>query len=129
MRKIVISFLLAGLAAVAQAQPVTLLNASYDPTRELYSQYADLFSRHYKEKTGNSVKVNNSHGGSGSQARSVVDGLEADVTTLALAGDTESLVQRVKSHCASGPHRNSREGPRLLAGVETATVRKLAPSR
>jgi sulfate transport system substrate-binding protein len=71
-----------------------ITNVSYDPTRELYEQYADLFAKYYKEKTGNSVKVNNSHGGSGSQARSVVDGLEADVTSLALAGDTEALVQK-----------------------------------
>jgi len=83
-----------GTSAPTVGRSFEITNVSYDPTRELYAQYADLFSKHYKEKTGNTVKVNNSHGGSGSQARSVVDGLEADVTTLALAGDTESLVQK-----------------------------------
>jgi sulfate transport system substrate-binding protein len=80
--------------AASGGRSFEITNVSYDPTREMYSQYADLFTKHYKETTGNSVKVNNSHGGSGSQARSVVDGLEADVTTLALAGDTEMLVQK-----------------------------------
>ena len=83
-----------GSGAPAGGKSFEITNVSYDPTRELYEQYAALFAKHYKEKTGNTVKVNNSHGGSGSQARSVVDGLEADVTTLALAGDTESLVQK-----------------------------------
>jgi sulfate transport system substrate-binding protein len=75
-------------------QSFEITNVSYDPTRELYAQYAGIFARHYKEKTGNTVKINNSNGGSGSQARSVVDGLEADIVTLALAGDTETLVQK-----------------------------------
>jgi sulfate transport system substrate-binding protein len=81
-------------ASSGGAKRFEITNVSYDPTRELYAQYADVFARHYKDKTGNSVKVNNSNGGSGSQARAVADGLEADVVTLALAGDTETLVPR-----------------------------------
>ncbi len=72
---------------------VELINVSYDPTRELYTQYAELFAKHYKEKTNVEVNVQNSHGGSGSQARSVVDGLQADVLTIALAGDTEVVAK------------------------------------
>jgi sulfate transport system substrate-binding protein len=73
--------------------PVTLLNVSYDPTRELYAEYDALFSRHWKEKTGQDLTVNQSHGGSGKQARSVIDGLAADVLTLALAGDIDAVAQ------------------------------------
>lgn len=72
---------------------VEIINVSYDPTRELYAAYAELFAKHYKDETGVDVTVNNSHGGSGSQARSIVDGLEADVATLALAGDT-ALIEK-----------------------------------
>lgn len=70
------------------AKKVELTNVSYDPTRELYEQYAELFRDYYLEKANVEVTVNNSHGGSGSQARTIVDGLDADVATLALAGDT-----------------------------------------
>jgi len=70
---------------------VTLLNVSYDPTRELYREYNEVFSRYYKEKTGKTVTVNQSHGGSGGQARSVIEGLEADVVTLALAYDIDAI--------------------------------------
>lgn len=71
--------------------PVELLNVSYDPTRELYAQYNAAFARHWKEKTGQSVTIQQSHGGSGKQARSVIDGLAADVVTLALAADVDAL--------------------------------------
>lgn len=74
----------------AQAQ-TTLLNVSYDPTRELYQDYNKAFAKHWKEKTGQSVSVRQSHGGSGKQARSVIDGLDADVVTLALAYDIDAL--------------------------------------
>ena len=73
------------------AQSVTLLNVSYDPTRELYVEFNQAFSRHWKAKTGQDVTIKQSHGGSGKQARSIIDGLEADVATLALAGDTDAL--------------------------------------
>ncbi|MEY1661268.1 sulfate ABC transporter substrate-binding protein [Isoalcanivorax beigongshangi] len=79
--------LLAG-AASADRQ---LLNVSYDPTRELYRQYNQLFSEHWKQTTGETVTVRQSHGGSGAQARTVIDGLEADVVTLALAYDIDAI--------------------------------------
>ncbi len=73
------------------ASSVTLLNVSYDPTRELYEAYNTAFAKYWKEKTGQDVKINQSHGGSGKQARSVVDGLPADVVTLALAADVDGI--------------------------------------
>ncbi len=81
---------LSGLAA-AQSAPVTLLNVSYDPTRELYVEFNQAFSKHWKAKTGQDVTITQSHGGSGKQARSIIDGLDADVATLALGGDTDAL--------------------------------------
>ena len=75
----------------AQTNPATLLNVSYDPTRELYVDYNAAFSRYWKAKTGDDVVIKQSHGGSGAQARSVIDGLPADVVTLALAADIDSL--------------------------------------
>ena len=84
---------LTGLSALAQAQlaPVTLLNVSYDPTRELYVEYNAAFAKHWKAKTGQDVTIKQSHGGSGKQARSVIDGLDADVVTLALASDINAI--------------------------------------
>ena len=81
-----------GLPGFAQ-QAVTLLNVSYDPTRELYVEYNAAFAKHWKAKTGQDVTIKQSHGGSGKQARSIIDGLDADVATLALAGDTDALVK------------------------------------
>jgi sulfate/thiosulfate transport system substrate-binding protein len=75
----------------AQSNNVTLLNVSYDPTRELYAEFNSAFSKHYAAKTGKSVTVNTSHGGSGSQARAVIDGLQADVVTLALGADLDAI--------------------------------------
>ena len=80
-----------GAFAVAQPAPVTLLNVSYDPTRELYVEFNKAFAAHWKAKTGQDVTIKQSHGGSGKQARSIIDGLQADVATLALAGDTDAL--------------------------------------
>jgi sulfate transport system substrate-binding protein len=68
-----------------------LLNVSYDPTRELYVEFNAAFIKHWKAKTGQTVTIKQSHGGSGKQARSIIDGLDADVATLALAGDTDAL--------------------------------------
>ncbi|MBC5767770.1 sulfate ABC transporter substrate-binding protein [Ramlibacter albus] len=82
---------LAATPMLAQAQPVTLLNVSYDPTRELYVEFNQAFAKYWKGKTGQDVAVKQSHGGSGKQARSIIDGLDADVATLALAGDTDAL--------------------------------------
>ncbi|MGA2349671.1 MAG: sulfate ABC transporter substrate-binding protein [Terracidiphilus sp.] len=70
-----------------------LLNVSYDPTREFYEEYNQLFERHWKATTGQDVVINQSHGGSGKQARAVIDGLEADVVTLALAYDIDAIAQ------------------------------------
>ena len=85
---------LTSLAAPAFAQQaVTLLNVSYDPTRELYVEYNAAIAKHWKAKTGQDVTIKQSHGGSGKQARSIIDGLDADVATLALAGDTDALVK------------------------------------
>ena len=79
-------------AATAAAQEqVTLLNVSYDPTRELYKDINGAFAREWKRRTGQDVEVKQSHGGSGSQARAVIDGLEADVVTLALAYDIDEI--------------------------------------
>lgn len=90
--------LLLGLSlAPAHARDITLLNVSYDPTRELYTEYNKAFASYWKGKTGDAVVVNLSHGGSGKQARSVIDGLEADVVTLALAYDIDSIVSRAHS--------------------------------
>ena len=86
--------LLAGSADPAAAKDITLLNVSYDPTRELYQEVNAAFARHWQEKTGDKVTVNQSHGGSGKQARMVIDGLEADVVTLALAYDVDALCDR-----------------------------------
>jgi len=81
---------LAGTSFAGQS----LLNVSYDPTRELYAQYNSLFADYYKKKSGQKIDVKQSHGGSGKQARSVIDGLEADVVTLALAYDIDALAER-----------------------------------
>jgi sulfate transport system substrate-binding protein len=74
----------------------TLLNVSYDPTRELYEDYNKEFAKYWKSKTGEDVEIKQSHGGSGKQARTVIDGLPADVVTLALAGDIDALVTNGK---------------------------------
>jgi sulfate/thiosulfate transport system substrate-binding protein len=81
-------------AGVAAAQEHTLLNVSYDPTREFYQEFNAAFARFYQEQTGRRVTVRMSHGGSGSQARAVIDGLDADVVTLALAADIDAIADR-----------------------------------
>ncbi len=91
-----IALALAAGTSIAAAQgapnkPVTLLNVSYDPTRELYKEYNKAFAAHWKQKTGQDVTINQSHGGSSKQARAVIDGLQADVVTLALAYDVDAL--------------------------------------
>ncbi len=83
--------LLAGAGATLTAQEATLLNVSYDPTRELYQELNAAFAAQWKAKTGRAVTIQQSHGGSGKQARAVIDGLEADVVTLALAYDVEAI--------------------------------------
>jgi sulfate transport system substrate-binding protein len=86
----------AGIAPLAHAKDVTLLNVSYDPTREFYQQYDDAFAKYWKAKSGDTVTVKTSHGGSGKQARSVIDGLDADVVTLALAYDIDAIAEKAQ---------------------------------
>jgi sulfate/thiosulfate transport system substrate-binding protein len=88
--------LLSVSAGPLAAKDITLLNVSYDPTRELYQDVNTAFARYWLEKTGDKVTVRQSHGGSGKQARSVIDGLDADVVTLALAYDVDMLCEKGK---------------------------------
>ena len=93
------ALLLGALGATAAlrpafAQQVTLLNVSYDPTREFYREYNATFARDWHSRSGQAIRVNASHGGSGRQARSVIDGLQADVVTLALAYDVDEIAER-----------------------------------
>ncbi len=80
-----------------QAEDLTLLNVSYDPTRELYQEFNGAFAKHWQAKTGQSVTIKQSHGGSSKQARAVIDGLEADVVTLALAYDIDAISEKARS--------------------------------
>ena len=91
-----VAALTAGLPQAQAADSVTLLNVSYDPTRELYVEYNAAFAKYWKAKTGQNVRINQSHGGSGKQARSVIDGLPGDVVTLALAADVDAVATQGK---------------------------------
>jgi len=88
--------LLGGASLTVRAKDVTLLNVSYDPTREFYAEYNTAFAKYWKGKTGDNVTINQSHGGSGKQARAVIDGLQADVVTLALAYDIDVIAEKAK---------------------------------
>ncbi len=90
---LIIAALIGTAAQTSAQQKLTLLNVSYDPTRELYQDYNTAFARYWKTKTGQNVTINQSHGGSGAQAHSVIDGLQADVVTLALAYDIDAISQ------------------------------------
>ena len=96
VRRLALLGVVALAAGAAQAKDITLLNVSYDPTRELYVDFNKAFAAQWKAKTGDNVAVKQSHGGSGKQARSVIDGLEADVVTLALAYDIDEIAERAK---------------------------------
>lgn len=82
------------LATASQAKDITLLNVSYDPTRELYNDFNRAFADYWKQTNGQTVTINQSHGGSGKQARAVIDGLDADVVTLALAYDIDAISEK-----------------------------------
>src|SRR5882672_4000757 len=82
------------LAANVSAKDITLLNVSYDPTRELYEDFNKAFAQHWEARSGDKVSIKQSHGGSGKQARGVIDGLQADVVTLALAYDIDALAEK-----------------------------------
>lgn len=90
----VILVALVGITLPSPAAEARLLNVSYDPTRELYQDFNQAFAKHWKEKTGDTAVIQQSHGGSGRQARSVIDGLQADVVTLALAYDIDAIAER-----------------------------------
>ena len=100
MRHKLMSAAIAALALIAtapaQAATVKLLNVSYDPTRELYKHLGDAFAKQWKSKTGNTLELSTSNGGSGAQARAVIDGLQADVVTLALAADIDAIAQKAQ---------------------------------
>src|SRR5437868_10612341 len=81
-------------ASSAYAADVSLLNVSYDPTRELYVDFNKAFAAHYQKETGKSIEIKQSHGGSGKQARSEIDGLQGDVVTLALAYVIDAVAER-----------------------------------
>jgi sulfate/thiosulfate-binding protein len=83
-------------SAAAMAAPVELLNVSYDPTREFYEEYNAMFAKHWKEQSGQDAVITQSHGGSGKQARAVIDGLKADVVTLALGYDIDVIAEKTK---------------------------------
>ena len=93
---LIISVLASFVSTFVNAKEITLLNVSYDPTRELYVDYNAAFNKYWQAKTGDTVKVNQSHGGSGKQARAVIDGLQADVATLALGYDVDQLFEKAK---------------------------------
>ena len=96
VRRLAVLGAIAMAAGAAQAKDITLLNVSYDPTRELYVDFNKAFAANWKAKTGDNVSIKQSHGGSGKQARSVIDGLDADVVTLALAYDIDEIAERAK---------------------------------
>ena len=93
MNRIAVALVLSLTVAASALAQVQLLNVSYDPTREFYVELNAAFAKHWKGKTGQNVRVRQSHGGSGSQARAVIDGLDADVVTLALAYDVDAIAQ------------------------------------
>src|SRR5258706_8975410 len=93
--KLLIGLVLVFCPAIALAD-VTLLNVSYDPTRELYQDVNGAFAKYWQQKTGQKLTIKQSHGGSGKQARAIIDGLEADVATLALAYDVDALAEKGK---------------------------------
>lgn len=112
--------------ATPTAQAVTLLNVSYDPTRELYADYNQVFAKYWKDKTGQVVTVKQSHGGSGKQARSIIDGIDADVATLALAGDIDALVQH-GGHLAANWQQRLPHGSAPYTSTIVFLVRKGNP--
>ncbi len=107
----ILTLALAGVTTLAATKTATLLNVSYDPTRELYVDYNAAFAKHWEGKTGQKVTVKQSHGGSSKQSRSVIDGLDADVVTLALAYDIDAVAEKAKTIPADWqtrlPHNSS----------------------
>src|SRR5476649_2429152 len=96
LKSLLLAAVALALTGAALAKDITLLNVSYDPTRELYVDYNAAFATYWQAKTGDKVTVQQSHGGSGKQARAVIDGLQADVVTLALSADVDALYDNAK---------------------------------
>jgi sulfate/thiosulfate-binding protein len=96
IKKLAVALTLTAAAVGVSAKEISLLNVSYDPTRELYEEYNKAFAKHWEAKTGDKVTINQSHGGGGKQARAVIDGLEGDVVTLALSYDIDQLYEKAK---------------------------------
>ncbi|HEY3346621.1 MAG TPA: sulfate ABC transporter substrate-binding protein [Nitrospirota bacterium] len=94
LKPAIFALMLVIAASPASAAPLTMLNVSYDPTRELYQEYNTAFIKYWKQKTGQDIVIKQSHGGSGKQARAVIDGLDADIVTLALAYDIDEISRR-----------------------------------
>ncbi len=116
------------LATGGAARSIELLNVSYDPTRELYSDYNKAFAKYWKAKTGDDVTVKQSHGGSGKQARAVIDGLQADVVTLALAADVgRALRQRQARPAEDWQQRLAQTTPAPYTSTIVFLVRKGNP--
>ncbi len=117
-------------ALAARAADVRLLNVSYDPTRELYQDYNAAFARYWRERTGDVVTVRQSHGGSGKQARAVIDGLEADVVTLALALDIDAIAAKGKLLPADWqqrlPHNSTPYTSTIVLVVRKGNPRRIA---
>ena len=118
--------LVLGLSGAAQAA-TTFLNVSYDPTREFYQEYNQAFGRYWKQRTGQEVDFKQSHGGSGKQARSVIDGLHADVVTLALANDIDEIAKSGLIHSDWQKQVNSNSAP--YTSTVVFLVRKSNPKK
>ena len=121
--------LLAALAVSAGAAEVKLLNVSYDPTRELYTEYNAAFAKYWLAKSGDSVNVSQSHGGSGKQAQAVINGLDADVVTLALAYDIDAIASQSHLLPANWQTRcpiTARLTPRPLFFLFAKEIRKVS---
>ncbi len=96
IKSVAVAALFSQVVPLAHAADISLLNVSYDPTRELYADYNKAFAKYWKAKTGDNVTIKASHGGSGKQGRSVIDGIDADVVTLALAYDIDEISEKAK---------------------------------
>ncbi len=129
LRTSLLALALAG--STAGAAEVKLLNVSYDPPREFYQEFNQAFAKHWKAKTGDDVVIEQSHGGSGKQARAVIDGLEADVVTLALAADVDPVEEPLDRRppgllqASTGKNGGGGRGPRSLFYLSCSQGRSL----
>jgi len=121
--------LLLSIATLSTAKSIQLLNVSYDPTRELYQDINAAFATHWKAKTGDDVTIRQSHGGSGKQARAVIDGLDADIVTLALAYDIDAIAEKARLLPANWqsrlPHNSSPYASTIVFLVRKGNPKKI----